>query len=373
MMNWNFIWTTLRQTFMILSLGMTLVFSPRAVGVSGSTAPPVRVTRFENTPDRFSAHNSSACDSRNGCRFRSSSSLPASVVEMNNCGCECPTQTPIYQDNTATCVRQVPDVAGCPYGSLSDGLSQEVNPTVHLPAFGHTIRRQINLTFPGEEEHGDAICHIVECQFLSADGWAPFSTIHLGNHYPRFRLVETTLSARQAKPKYIIYNLQWLGSSEQANFLQGRIVLLTSMCSSTKLPSVNLCFLMRIAGTSGLVKSAALMDTAPSSHFNDAIETGVIVAAACGGALGVLYIIVLAMFVASRLRKNKKKSRKDERSLDYHDNMACEDSEPGSAGLPVGLAANDGSEVSKTSLSSSSWSDEVRGRDAACQIFSYFA
>lgn len=60
----------------------------------------------------------------------------------------------------------------------------------------------------GEEEHGDAVCHIVECQFLSADGWAPFSTIHLGNHYPRFRLVEATLSARQAKPRYIIYNLQ---------------------------------------------------------------------------------------------------------------------------------------------------------------------
>lgn len=148
-------------------------------------------------------------------------------------------------------------------------------------------------------------------------------------------------------------------------------MLLTAMCNSTSILPVNLCFLMRIAGTSGQLRSAALMDTRSQSHFNDRIETGVLIAAACGGALGVLYIIVLAMFVASRLRRNKKRKRNDERQFDFHVNMACEETEPGSPNLPVGFSSTGRNTASKLSESSTSWSDKVFAFDVV-YLYQFF-
>ena len=108
------IWKDLHQNFLSLLLTMLNkgILHPAtaltAMGpVTASLVPPVRVTRMTETPDRFSTNNSSTCENGSGCKFR-----PSSMVEVNDCDCQCSTQTPIYQDNAASCVKQIPDVAG---------------------------------------------------------------------------------------------------------------------------------------------------------------------------------------------------------------------------------------------------------------------
>ena len=64
---------------------------------------------------------------------------------------------------------------------------------------------------------------------------------------------------------------------------------------------------MRVAGTLGRLKSLPLVETTglQQGRDEDHIETGILAAAACGGALGVLYIIVLAIFITSRMKKKR--------------------------------------------------------------------
>ena len=172
--------------------------------------------------------------------------------------------------------------------------------------------------------------------------------------------------------------LQWLGSSEHADFLQGRQILLTTVCNGTAggappSPATRVCFPMRVAGMTntivgataaaaaaatamaGRIRSAPLTDLAtavnqPSASSQqlretpttdggggsgggsgNSVETGVLVAAACGGALGVLYVIVLAVFVASRLRKRQKgkqhigRSRQHSTAIDGETGVAVGD------------------------------------------------
>ncbi|OQV23245.1 hypothetical protein BV898_02974 [Hypsibius exemplaris] len=325
--------------------------------VGSSAFQPLRVIRRENGPDSFTSSQIIACRGLEFC-----SRARATVVEeAKECVCQCPPELPIYQDNAGVCVSQIPENPECKLGQLNDGIRQEVNPTVHLPPFGHFITRKMNLTFV--EPNSDRQCLAVDCHFLTTDGWSSLASIRLGSQPPRLRLVQAQSPpvppppppATQVAPDVfvnlrsdigrnvttVVYSIQWLGSSEHADFLQGRQILLTTICNGTAagLPPLSLCFPMRVAGTSGLrLRSSPLMESAASAQHETAaantVETGVLVAAACGGALGVLYVIVLAVFVTSRLRKRRKaKHNSRQQSQQQFDGLSCGNTTAGGGGL----------------------------------------
>lgn len=115
---------------------------------------------------------------------------------------------------------------------------------------------------------------------------------------------------------------------------------------------------MRIAGAFGRSRSLALVDTATQHHEGDNVETGVLVAAACGGALGVLYVIVLAIFIASRLRKKRKNAQPDQEPRNSYDNTACDDLEKSSTGpLETQFVAEQTHEYNASSYAA--WPEDV--------------
>ncbi|XP_055338075.1 uncharacterized protein LOC129588066 isoform X2 [Paramacrobiotus metropolitanus] len=292
---------------------------------------PSRITRADGTADKF-VLSGSACSSQ----FCSESdSKGEGQNDGHPCMCQCPNTYPIFQDDISTCVQQIPESGGCPNTALTDGKKQEITPVVQLPPFGHTINRKINMKTTDVDivSQLENRCYVEEAQFLSFDGWTSFAAIRLGNQPPRLKLVQQSFppvapplplsyqsQGDSPSPNWIFYNLQWLGSSEHAEFLQGRIILLTITCNTTALSPVSWCFPMRIAGTFTRLRTLPLLSAGGPHHEGDHVETGVLVAAACGGALGILYVIVLAVFITSRLRKSRKsKQQSDQRPPSHYD------------------------------------------------------